>query len=1153
MMRIMLVAFCLVSIIFSAMGQPLSSSNWYFGQRAGITFRNGSVEAMGDGQLNTSEGCASISDPLTGELLFYTDGVTVWNRLHDIMPNGTGLYGDPSTSQSALVVPAPGKPDVFYIFNPAPITTANLGVRCLCLYYSIVDMRSDAGFGDVVKKNEILLNDITEHLTASADCKGDGWWVVVRSRSTRHFFSLHISRDEVGPIPVVSDAGNPTLAVRDVGQMHISPDSRKLVITSASGNSQLYDFDAQTGKVSNAVNLFKVDVLGSHYGAAFSLDSRKLYVAVSSEDGTTPARVYQFSLDAQNASDVANSKYLMGELPGVFTWVPMQSAQDGRIYIGRPGQPWLAMIESPGMDSSLAGLRDTALRLTGACRLGLPNYIGSMFIPPGSGLTACSLPRANFSNKPELCNGGCLSFRDKSLGIAESWQWKFEGGSPATSVERDPQRVCYSSPGIYSISLVVSNSIGSDTANSFVQVWASPSITTDSVAEICPGSTVRLQARGAERYEWSPPSLVSDPFRADPTVRPRSTTRFTVVGTNVHGCKDTSSVLVRVVSMTASDNVTICSGASTQLVAQGADRYLWTPSTGLDDSTSSSPVATPRSTTQYVVSMERGSCIVLDTVVVSVVDSFDVQIIGPTRTCIGDTLVLSASAGTWHEWSGIGVLDHITTVTRVVMGTSPAIIRLVSRSGGCQSIDSIIVQPVQGPAINLGNDVQVCAGETTVLTATSSAIDITWSPSQGLDVTSGSIVRCRPTISTRYIASAVGDSGCIGTDTIVVEVIPLPFIEAGADLSVCLGGSIQIEATGNAERFEWTPAAGLSSITTLRPIASPARTTTYVLRALTGRCEAFDSITVYVSVLDLRVSADTSICIGEFVLLQASGAARYVWTPTQGLNDPQRADPIATPVTTTTYTVQGSDQIGCTQARSVTVTVQTKTPIRLIVGSVTADAGTDGLGLPIIIEVPQSLLPLTIKEIRATLVHDATVYLPDSTDRGALRTSVRGNHRLSYLLLENIQVVSPRQKITEVRGTVLAGKIETAPMWWEDVSWDGPTCPSITPVNGILYITGCNITGRALRTFASSSVTVRPLSSQNGIEVLLGAYQPGDYVLRLYSVDGRLVWSTSVTRNSENGEMLSFPVDLTSVSSGIYSLTVSMPTAGETIPVIWFR
>lgn len=89
---------------------------WYFGENAGLDFNNGAPVAITNGQLVTDEGCATISNA-TGQLLFYTDGVTVYNRNHSIMLNGTGLLGHASSTQSATIIPQPGTTHLYYIFT----------------------------------------------------------------------------------------------------------------------------------------------------------------------------------------------------------------------------------------------------------------------------------------------------------------------------------------------------------------------------------------------------------------------------------------------------------------------------------------------------------------------------------------------------------------------------------------------------------------------------------------------------------------------------------------------------------------------------------------------------------------------------------------------------------------------------------------------------------------------------------------------------------------------------------------------------------------------------------------------------------------------------------------------------------------------------
>ncbi|WP_275314800.1 hypothetical protein [Tenacibaculum bernardetii] len=133
---------------------------WYFGRNAGIDFSSGNPIALTNGQLNTFEGCSSIADE-NGNLLFYSDGATVWNRNHTIMPNGIGLLGNSLSSQSALIVLNPTIPSIFYLFTVDAQENNLNGVN-----YSIINMSLNGGNGDITTKNIPLINSATEKITA---------------------------------------------------------------------------------------------------------------------------------------------------------------------------------------------------------------------------------------------------------------------------------------------------------------------------------------------------------------------------------------------------------------------------------------------------------------------------------------------------------------------------------------------------------------------------------------------------------------------------------------------------------------------------------------------------------------------------------------------------------------------------------------------------------------------------------------------------------------------------------------------------------------------------------------------------------------------------------------------------------------------------
>jgi len=137
------------------------TANWYFGSNSGLDFNSGNAQVLSGGQLSTTEGCSTVSDN-NGSLLFYTNGVEIWNKNHDIMQNGSGLLGSDSSSQSAIVVPNVSNPNIYYVFTADVYQAYANGGGGNGFNYSIVDMSLDGGLGRVISKNISLLHQSSD-------------------------------------------------------------------------------------------------------------------------------------------------------------------------------------------------------------------------------------------------------------------------------------------------------------------------------------------------------------------------------------------------------------------------------------------------------------------------------------------------------------------------------------------------------------------------------------------------------------------------------------------------------------------------------------------------------------------------------------------------------------------------------------------------------------------------------------------------------------------------------------------------------------------------------------------------------------------------------------------------------------------------------
>lgn len=266
------ISILITNLLFS---QPNEYSSQVVGVYAHIKFPAGI--SLPGAQIFTSEGCASICDAV-GNLLFYSDGIKVWSRNHIQMPNGFGLLGDASTSQSCIIVKIPNSPNLYYIVV-APETLGGTQVT-----YSIVDINANSGFGDVALKNQSLpiIYQSAEKLTFTYHCNRRDIWIVTKDRSNSIFRSWLLT-----PAGFTAWTFSLTTYVLtnnlsdNIGCMKISPDGSKLVICHYGTNRvYLYDFNSLTGVVDNE-RLLSSTFTGP-YGCEFSENSRYVYVGYNS-------------------------------------------------------------------------------------------------------------------------------------------------------------------------------------------------------------------------------------------------------------------------------------------------------------------------------------------------------------------------------------------------------------------------------------------------------------------------------------------------------------------------------------------------------------------------------------------------------------------------------------------------------------------------------------------------------------------------------------------------------------------------------------------------------------------------------------------------------------------------------------------------------
>jgi len=380
-------------------------------------------------------------------------------------------------------------------------------------------------------------------------------------------------------------------------------------------------------------------------------------------------------------------------------------------------------------------------------------------------------------------------------------------------------------------------------------------------------------------------------------------------------------------------NQTICAGTSTQITATAQGIIRWylneTSNTQIGlGPTFTTPVL--NQTTTYWVQSTFGPCTTPRVpVTITVVPPFAVTLSASQNpVCSGTPFTLTATAagtGLSYVWS------PAASVTSTAQNTADAIITantnfsvVATDASGCTGTGSLNVNVLAAPQINVtASPASICEGANTTLTAVGGGPNYTWTPSTGLSGTTGSTVTASPATTTTYtVTSPAGANSCAAAGSVTVTVNSLPGLDAGANVSICTGASTSLTASG-ASTYVWSPAAGLSATNQATINANPSVTTTYTVTGTSATgCVSTDEVTVTVNPIPVaNPGPGAANCSGTGAQLNGSGGTTYQWSPATGLSSASIANPLATPATTTNYTLVVTDANGCVSPASAPVTV----------------------------------------------------------------------------------------------------------------------------------------------------------------------------------------------------------------------------------------
>ncbi len=369
-----ILSFLLVLLCFAQTGKE--KNIWYFPNKGGLDFNSGTPLTLLDGQMSASEhnaNAASIADK-NGSLLFYTNGEKVWNRNHDVMPNGNNLNSSHSTHQGVFIVRIPNSDNIYYLFAiNDTLTKADTG-----LLYSVIDMSLDNGLGDITAQKDInLIDSMTEKVTAVMHANNRDIWLVSRRMGSNDFYSYLITEAGINTTPVISSGGteldfsSSTLGAH-IGAMKVSPDGNFIALAHYGISVvDICKFNPVTGEVSDHLVL---ENMSFPEGVEFSCNSRFLYVTNSS----STQYVRQYDLTASDIKASEEVIFTQSDISIVKRGLAdLQMGPDKKIYVVNRNAftKTMDVIPFPNEPFPFCGYLNEALFIDRLNGTGLPNFL----------------------------------------------------------------------------------------------------------------------------------------------------------------------------------------------------------------------------------------------------------------------------------------------------------------------------------------------------------------------------------------------------------------------------------------------------------------------------------------------------------------------------------------------------------------------------------------------------------------------------------------------------------------------------------------------------------------------------------------------------------------------------------------------------------
>ncbi len=544
------------------------------------------------------------------------------------------------------------------------------------------------------------------------------------------------------------------------------------------------------------------------------------------------------------------------------------------------------------------------------------------------GLTGAS---GSFSNQQGFCDVFADAGADTSIcpydsvqltaATAFSYQWL-----PTTGLSCPTCKTTKASPPVTTNYILKATSFYGCIAYDTVKVTLFAGPTTDAGPDItlCQGDSVQLQVNGATTVTFSTKNFLDDSTITNPWCKPTSSITYLIKGSNGTNCIKYDTITIFVTSAplaNAGRDTFVCLGGNVRLQASGGASYQWSPALGLSATNSSNPLAFPSTTTTYKVVVSNGSCKDSDTVRVQVQPSPATFAGNDFTLCQGDSVQLNVTGASSYRWKSKLYVSDSSVGNPWIRPLFATTFIVTGRSAfGCEKNDTLFVNVIPKVKVTVGPDTGFCRGGSIQLKATlTGTTSVSWFPNYKINNINSSTPTVNPDVDTTYYA-IVNNGLCVDTAKLRIQVWEYPTANAGLDVTLCEGDSIQLNGSGIGS-YSWTPSTGLSSSNISNPYAKPSFTTDYILKVTSNhQCSSFDTVRVNVTKrYSIQTGADDTLCRGFSKTLTATTLApKVLWNTGDTL-----VSITVKPQFTTTYWAKSVNN-GCIGAvDSVTVYIDT--------------------------------------------------------------------------------------------------------------------------------------------------------------------------------------------------------------------------------------